>query len=192
MSDNVSKNDENPKGQHGIQDENSIPHIVDKLYDKLKKDLGIVGMALVFFGSILLIFSPEQGWGFDLPFLHYTLAYRGWFGISFYLIALFLAKTRKLYKPKYKSIYIHFPNDLINLLGPMTQELDKCNTYKSAYELLVSFQKIFKGEIFYSQFPQNFVNNKAIKARGIGKKKWKWWHWEGGEEGYQLVVSLCQ
>jgi len=226
LNDNDTQNfHSGDKGEKGIYSYYGY----EKLWDKLKEDLGLLNIILLFLGSILLIFSPEKGWGFDIPYIDYTLAYRGWLGILCFVLVLifkFIIKKRngtskdekkvinseqKTSEPNvfsqkkitsenantkseilFKSMYIHFSKDKYNDLSSMCTQLFLCNDYSSAMLLLINFQRLFNGKLYFSPFVQTFTENKLITKKGEGDKKWCWWYWDGGVEGFQLIISLCQ
>jgi len=218
-------NNSGEKGEKGIISGSGY----EKLWDKLREDIGLINIILTFLGSILLIFSPEKGWEFDIPCINYTLAYRGWLGILCFIIVLIskcINKKRKVsssiaktiinpdqirteteaISPKtilhngskyksgvpIKSMYVHFSKDNYNDLFSMTTQLSLCNDHSSAMLLLLNYQKLFNGKLYFSPFPQNFAIKKLIATKGENEKEWCWWRWEGGNEGFQLIVSLCQ
>jgi len=218
----------------------------EKLWDRLIKDIGLINIILIFLGSILLIFSPVNGWEFDIPYRNYTLAYRGWLGIFCFVIVLILklidkiknsllknedkifntdqipskldttssksvnpenveVKKTDITSPKtanpenvgsiagIKSMYIHFSKDKLNYLSLMISQLYICNDYDTAMLLLIQFQKIFNGKLFFSPFIQFFAKENLVSTKkGENDKEWCWWYWDGGEEGFQVVISLCK
>jgi tetratricopeptide (TPR) repeat protein len=80
----------------------------EKLWNKLKHDLGLPAMAFLFFGTILLAFSPENGWQLDIPW-GYTLTYRAWLGIPCFVVAgvcLWWNKKKEAYNNR-GNAYVH-------------------------------------------------------------------------------------
>lgn len=222
---NKEKNTQN--SYSGKQGENGIIAGYEKLWDRLKEDLGIINIVILFFGSILLIFSPEKGWEFDILFLNYTLAYRGWIGIFCFLyviVSLFVNKRfnrKKINSKEYleelklnkqeviknetivneplkksnvliKSMYVHFSSKQKDKLILMSGQLSICDDHASAMLLLTNFKTLYNGKLYFSPFPQSFALNKSIATKGENEKEWCWWYWDGGNDGFQLLVSLCQ
>ena len=238
-----------------------IPY--ERLWDRLKEDIGLKNIILIFLGSILLIFSPEKGWEFVDPFFNYALAYRGWLGIICFIFVLtskiLNKKKNTLLKTEnkesniiqtsseldttslkpinpvneetnepdatsskpvnpvneetsepdatsskpvnpvneetnggIKSMYVHFSKDKLNYLSFMFSLLYMCDNYNNAMLLLVHFHNLFNGQIFYSPFIQVFAKEKLTTPKGKDGKEWCWWYWDGGNEGFQLVISLCK
>jgi len=227
MINKIPNNNDTQDNHYGSKGENGINSGYEKLWDKLKEDLGIRNIILIFLGSILLIFSPEKGWEFDIPCIDYTIVYRGWLGILCFvivLISIFINKKRSVLlksenmvinteqmsskpetissnitrpenegtKSAIRSMYVHFSKDKYNNLFYMCSQLNICNDYESAMLLLLNFQKLFNGKVFFSPFIQVFAKEKLIATKGENDKEWCWWYWDGGDEGFQLIVSLCK
>jgi hypothetical protein len=240
MKKNDQDKQEPPSGDRG-KDGNKIGKYV-QIYKRVKQDLGgIVPLLLAVLGTILLVFSPEKGWQFDIPsfipsLYGYTLAYRGWLGcLCFFTVLVVLliktlknrgkppSSTQKMsvstpakgktsateqtstdasssapeYVPPYslKSMYVHFPWSRYDKLAEMTHQLARSKDYAAATLLLVTFQQNFEGKLYCSYSPQPFAVENAdnlSSTQGEGKNRWCWWRWEGGKEGFQLLVSLCQ
>jgi len=95
-----------------------------------------------------------------------------------------------------KSLFVHFPKDRFGALTEMTHQLSLCNDYKTAVLMLISLQQRFGGQMYSSFSPQPFamgkLNENSPIVKGEGPDQWCWWRWEGGEQGFQLLVSLCQ
>jgi hypothetical protein len=106
--------EQNNHNKHsGQQGQFGISSGYEKIWDKLKDDIGIPNIVALFLGAILLIFSPDKGWGYDLPFVGYTLAYRGWLGILCFIyvfISIFAKKRKALLETK---IPINMPEEVI-------------------------------------------------------------------------------
>jgi len=231
MNNETSNGNDAPDFQSGDKGEKGFFSYsgYEKLWDKLKDDFGLLNIILLFLGSILLIFSPEKGWEFDIPCIDYTIAYRDWIGILCFVIVVFFKFINKksngiikdgkkiIYSEQkssnlqafsqknktienentkseilFKSIYVHFSKDKYNDLFYMCTQLFLCNDYSSAMLLLINFQKLFNGKLFLSTFVQTFAKNNLITKKGEDDKKWCWWYWDGGDEGFQIIVSLCQ
>ena len=225
----------------GKQGEYGIAVGYERIWDRLKEDIGIKNIIILLLGSILLIFSPEKGWEFDVPYLNYTLAYRGWIGLLCFICVIIsfclrkkslshtsinLAETKldgtpfeggqmipgafsiqdgrnqdKTDNPEatktkksmvVKSMYIHFSEENKKDLTFMMSQLDYCRVHTDAMILLSNFKTMFNGKLFISTFPQPFAVMKSIPTKGQNDKEWCWWYWDGGDNGFQLIVSLCQ
>jgi hypothetical protein len=245
---NKTSNDNDIQERHsGKKGVDGIPLAFEyeKLWDKLKEDIGLSNIILIFLGSILLIFSPENGWEFDIPFINYSLAYRGWLGIFCFVIALisiFINKKKNMIiknenkrnntiqissepdttssktvnsdnketeetlatftkrgnfehleiNAGIKSMYVHFSKDKINNLSLMCTQLYMCKNFDTAIFVLINFYKIFKGKLYLSPFIQTYAKEKLATIKGENDKEWCWWYWDGGEEGFQVIISLCK
>jgi tetratricopeptide (TPR) repeat protein len=76
------------KAQNGIlSDTPPMKGEYEKLWDKLTDDLGLSAMFWLFLGTILLIFSPDNSWCFDIPRVGYIKVYRAWLGLACFLLA---------------------------------------------------------------------------------------------------------
>jgi hypothetical protein len=90
-----------------------------------------------------------------------------------------------------KSMYVHFPNDYYSF-NYMCAQLYSCNDYASATLMLFNFEKFFNGKLYLSPFVQDFAKNKIFTTKGENDQEWCWWYWLGGNEGFQIIISLCQ
>jgi hypothetical protein len=233
MDNENSNSDKANNIQIGDKGEKGIPSKYEKLWDKLKEDIGLINILLIFLGSILIIFSPDKGWEFDIPFIDYTLSYRGWIGILCFITVIisklkhkrhFLKKSSSLpeldqsslgsnefsldknisgnteeanthvIKNNYsvKSLYIHFSRENYFNLPYMSLLLNNCNDFYEAMNLLFSFQYYYNGRIYLSLSVQSFSRFIHSGIKGENDNRWCWWYWDGGVDGFQLIVSLCQ
>jgi len=84
--------DQTPSNQVATQSTsgfmNSSQSGLPELWKAIKEDIKLPNLVLIILGAILLIFSPDRGWRFDIPCIGWTLAYRGWLGVGFFLIAI--------------------------------------------------------------------------------------------------------
>jgi hypothetical protein len=215
---NIKSSDSGDPGENGNKG-GDYTHLWRQLKEDFHGLPNIIWAGL---GVILLIFSPSQGWQFeDFPFLrNYSLAYRPWLAFlcfAILLIRLYRSKrsivqsnqqqkqhgTETTTSPSidtksvfpFKSLYVHFGSDRIGLLNWMSYQVDKyshCPDPALAMLSLVDLQVKYGGTLYTSPEVQPSIAKNKYTIRGQENTTWCWWRWEGGDQGFQLLVSLCQ
>jgi hypothetical protein len=178
-----------PEGPSGVVVANNekSPSQLKDVYRDIKFDFGFYPLLFFVAGALLLIFNPEKGWKFELPFCNLIIAWRGWIGCFLFFLAFVLSKRRKyrlcwgLKKDKNKQIkqvYVQFPKEMRPYIPAIASSMYGCKSFEEAKNTLKSLCKRYEGVWFESEKSNNFEGGEELKDG-----RW-WWYKDDGQEGW--------